>query len=194
MPCSLPWHVPCCPHIWSFAWASCVVFASELCSQCPLCCVLSYYFNGSCNTEKISHSSSPLPLLALGLHKQRVQLSLSSNKIQNCWAVFLCWLWYLGISAFLLECLPACLSSMCCAAQASCCATGKPDFTLGFHCLLIFCFLAAASFPSLLLHPASSPLTASCVDGELLSLWQVHRFYIQDQLFKLFPLIKRFKF
>lgn len=107
-----------------------------------------------------------------------------------------CWLWYVGISAFLPECFPACLGSVCCAVllghPAVLIATHKPGFSL--RCLLICCFLPAASFPSLLLPPTSPPLTASYGNGKLLSLWQVHRFYIQEQLFKLFPLIKRFKF
>lgn len=156
------------------------------------------YLNGSCSTKRSPRSPTLGERLALGLHDQRMQLSLSSSKIQKCWAVFLRLLApVLGFFCFFPRMLlsPSQLSVLCCSGIPRCrLAARKPGFVLGFHCSLICCVLAAASCPSLLPHPAGSPLTASYGNGELLSLWQVHRFYIQEQLFKLFPLTKRFKF
>lgn len=98
------------------------------------------------------------------------QLSpISSNEVHNCWADFLRLLaLVLGVFWFshgMLLSLSGWWELYCLGIPLCRLATHEPGFTLGFRCLLICCFLASASFPSLLLHPTSSPVTASYGNG-----------------------------
>lgn len=158
-----------------------VVFVPGLWFQCEFYHGLSSYLTQSCTTKTSPRSPTANLVFAHGLRDQMMQLTLSSNKTQN---------WCLGFSAFLLQFsyTPSGWCVLCCDANLPCADLALPVFNY----LLIYTI--SSSFPSLLPHPTGSPLITWYGNGELLSLGQVHKFYVHEQLFKLFPLIKRLSF
>lgn len=132
----------------------CMFVVPELCSWCKLRWVLWYYFNGSCSTRRFPASPTAhlSPCLFLACKTRGCSYLLTGTKYRTAGQFFSdCWLWYLGVSAFLLECFWAHLGSVCCAAQASCSAD-LPPANLSLHFLFTACRSSVSLLQPLFLH------------------------------------------
>lgn len=125
MASSIPRSAQCSHHICSAAQTSRVVFVPGLCLQCKFYCSLPSYSTQSSTTKMSPRSPTANLVLAHGLHSWRMQLTLSSNKIQICWAVFpqssrlWCLFFFLPFSKNSSETAWV-MGDVCCAVQACC--------------------------------------------------------------------------